>query len=255
MINFLGKTTKNFLKNGKKPRHAYTHTNLLYKQARWHHVPVAVLAGKEVDMPYVLWENLHRVVVRTRRECCLKINHPMLHTFYRSMEAQLCAITKCRPESHKGPQMFPSFQNNASHEDSIFQWLSAHIVILMQLGHELPCCLHGVVHINGLAIGADILICSMDLSYYCLSFRWFRCEVLHRTRPQPLWRGTWLGCWSFCLFFFPTYCNTNFGKWFFPPSYCPRAADEACCRSSNKYNLAPALEGTIHNAYIVFICY
>lgn len=94
---------------GKKPRHAYTHTNLLHKQRGFHHVPVAVLAGKEVDMPYVLWENLHRVIVRTGRECCLKTKHPMLHTFYRSMQAQLCAVTKCRPDvTHMTPPV-PKF--------------------------------------------------------------------------------------------------------------------------------------------------
>lgn len=89
---------------GKRPRHAYAHTNTLCKHIVFHHVPVAILSGKEVDMPYVLWENLHRVLVRTGKESFLKDNHPMLHTFYRSMEAQLCAVTKCRPEvPHKTP--------------------------------------------------------------------------------------------------------------------------------------------------------
>ena len=58
---------------------------------------VAVLGEKEVDMPYGLWEDLHQQVVRTNNAKFLKINHPMLHVSYKSMEAQLCVVTKCRP--------------------------------------------------------------------------------------------------------------------------------------------------------------
>ena len=61
---------------------------------------VAVLGEKEVDMPYGLWEDLHQQVVRTNNAKFLKINHPMLHVSYKSMEAQLCVVTKCRPELH-----------------------------------------------------------------------------------------------------------------------------------------------------------
>ena len=94
---------------GKSPRYAYAHTNAHCKHIVFHHVPVAILSGKEVDMPYVLWENLHKVIVRTGRKSFLKDNYPMLHTFYKSMEAQLCAVTKCRPElPHKTPPV-PKF--------------------------------------------------------------------------------------------------------------------------------------------------
>jgi hypothetical protein len=94
---------------GKKPKHVHAPTNILCKHVVFHHVPVAILSGKEVDMPYGLWENLHQVLVRSGKEAFLKDNHPMLHAFYKSMEAQLCAVTKCRPElPHKTPPV-PKF--------------------------------------------------------------------------------------------------------------------------------------------------
>ena len=73
------------------------------------HVPMAILGGREVDMPYGLWEDLHQQVVRTDNAQFLKTNHPMLHVFYKSMEAQLCAITRCRPKMHRKTLAVPKF--------------------------------------------------------------------------------------------------------------------------------------------------
>ena len=94
---------------GKRPRYAYTRTNPPCNHIGFQHVPVAVLGGKEVDMPYGLWEDLHRQIVRTDNAQFLKTNHPMLHVFYKSMEAQLCAVTKCRPEMHRSTPPIPKF--------------------------------------------------------------------------------------------------------------------------------------------------
>jgi hypothetical protein len=91
-------------KLGKKPRYGCTRTSPPCNHMGFLHVHVAVWAGKEVDMPYGLWEDLHRQIVRLDNAQFLKINHPMLHVFYKSMEAQLCVVTICRAK----PRQFPS---------------------------------------------------------------------------------------------------------------------------------------------------
>ena len=92
-----------------KPIYASSRTNTPCNRLRFQNVPVATLGGKEVDMPYGLWEDLHRQIVRTDNAQFLKNNHPMLHVFYKSMEAQLCAVTKCRPEMHRNTPPVPKF--------------------------------------------------------------------------------------------------------------------------------------------------
>ena len=106
---FSWREDKYFTSLGKKPRHAYTRTNPPFNHIGFQHVPVAILGGKEVDMPYGLWEDLHRQVVRTDNAQFLKTNHPMLHVFYKSMEAQLCAVTRCHPEMHRPSPPVPKF--------------------------------------------------------------------------------------------------------------------------------------------------
>lgn len=82
-------------KMGKISKLAYTHITPLYKHVGFEHVHVVALGRKEVDMLHGLWEDLHREIVHTRNAQLIKSNHPVLHTFYTQMEAQLCAITKC----------------------------------------------------------------------------------------------------------------------------------------------------------------
>ena len=94
---------------GGKPILAYTRTNPPCNHIGFLHVPLAVLGGREVDMPYGLWEDLHRQVVRMDNEEFLKTNHPMLHVFYKSMEVQLCAVTRCRPKMHRKTAAVPKF--------------------------------------------------------------------------------------------------------------------------------------------------
>ena len=60
-------------------------------------------------MPYGLWEDLHQQVVRMDYAQFLKTNHPMLHVFYKSMGAQLCAVTRCRLEMHRKTLAVPKF--------------------------------------------------------------------------------------------------------------------------------------------------
>ena len=98
-----------FANRGNIPRYSSSRTRPPCNRSRFQNVPVAVLGGKEVDMPYGLWEDLHRQIVRTDNAQFLKNNHPMLHVFYKSMEAQLCAVTKCRPEMHRNTPPVPKF--------------------------------------------------------------------------------------------------------------------------------------------------
>ena len=94
---------------GNGPAYGHTRISPPCNRMWFQHVPVAVLGGKEVDMPYGLWEDLHRQIVHTDNAQFLKTNHPMLHVFYKSMEAQLCAVTKCRPEMHRSTPPIPKF--------------------------------------------------------------------------------------------------------------------------------------------------
>ena len=96
-------------KMGDPPKLAEPNTNPPCSHVRAKDVPVAILGGKEVDMPYRLWENLHRQIVCTRNARFVKSRHPMLYIFYKSMEAQLCAITKCHPELHSKIPPVPKF--------------------------------------------------------------------------------------------------------------------------------------------------
>ena len=98
-----------FPRLGKNATYAHTGTTPPCNRIRFQHVPVAVLGGREVDMPYGLWEDLHRQLVRADNAQFVKTNHPMLHVFYKSMEAQLCAVTKCRPELHRNIPPVPKF--------------------------------------------------------------------------------------------------------------------------------------------------
>ena len=95
MTFFLGHSTFFFTKIGKKPKHAYTYTNPLYNHINILHVFMVVQGGKKVDMPYGLWEDLHQLFVCAYNAHFLKTSHPMLHVFYKSMEVQLCVVTKC----------------------------------------------------------------------------------------------------------------------------------------------------------------
>jgi hypothetical protein len=96
-------------KLGKRPRSGCTGISPPCTRMGFLHVPVAVLGGKEVDMPYGLWEDLHRQIVRSDNAQFLKNNHPMLHVFYKSMEAQLCGVTRCRPELRRKTPPVPKF--------------------------------------------------------------------------------------------------------------------------------------------------
>ena len=151
-------------KNCKRPRHDYTHTNLLHKQTGFHHVPVAVLAGKEVDMPYVLWENLHRVIVRTGKELFLKTTTQCCIPSTDQWKPNFVQSPNAAQTSHTRPHMSPSFLNNASPWDSDFQWLGAHNVVFMHAGHELFCWPPEVVHTRWPPNISLISIYSMDMS-------------------------------------------------------------------------------------------
>ena len=86
---------------GESCTYAHTGTTPYCNRIRFQHVHVTVLGGREVDMPYGLWEDLHRLLIRANNAQFLNTNHPMLHVFYKSMDTQLYAVTKCRPELHR----------------------------------------------------------------------------------------------------------------------------------------------------------
>lgn len=53
------------------------------------HVHVVDLKGKEVDMPYGLWEDLHQILVGTWKIVTFRLDYPELRCFYKTMEEQL----------------------------------------------------------------------------------------------------------------------------------------------------------------------
>ena len=89
---------------GELPKYVCTWTRPPCNCRGFYHVPVVVLGEKEVDMPYGLWEDMHRQFVCTQ---FLKINHPMFHVFYKSMEAQHCVVTKYHLGMHCKTLPFP----------------------------------------------------------------------------------------------------------------------------------------------------
>lgn len=98
-----------FVPTSKRPGYAYTSSNPLHDCIGFQHVPVAVLKGKDVDMPYGLWENLHRFLVDTGNVVAFRLDCPELHRFYMTMEEQLCRVTVSNAVvAHKEPHV-PKF--------------------------------------------------------------------------------------------------------------------------------------------------
>lgn len=54
-------------------------------------------------MPYVLWEYLHRVLVRNGNEFFMKNNHPMLHISIDQWRPKFVQSPNAAQKSHKNP--------------------------------------------------------------------------------------------------------------------------------------------------------